>query len=208
MGTPLRGELTQPRPLISDLTTSKESRIHGLFTRLLLVSGDSPKGKQDTKESLHRSVGEGFSDSNLSAVEDKLNPLLIASAASRPDNTLKNLLAALLSESPNTTKPQGLSLLNTFSTLSPLHIACLHGQVQNVELLLKAGASVHLRDIQGHTALHYAMQARDTPYTQRAKMIERLREAGAHLTSQELEHGVANKQEEGSSELWQLATGQ
>ena len=208
MATPLRGELTPPRPLISDLATSKESRIRGLFTRLLMVSGDSPNGREARKESLHRAVGEGFSDSNLSAVEDKLNPLLIASAASRPDDTLKNLLSALLSDCPDTTKPQGLSLLNTFSTVSPLHIACLHGHVQNVELLVQAGASVHLRDIQGHTALYYAIQARDASYSQRLEMVKALRNAGAHLTSQELEIRPATTETDQTSELWAAASGQ
>lgn len=175
-----------------------------------MASGDSPNGRDDHKESLHRSVGEGFSDSDLSAVEDKLNPLLIASAAARSDNTLQKLLDALLSDSPDTTKPQGLSLLNTFATISPLHIACLHGQVANVELLVQAGASVHLRDIQGHTALYYATQARDATHVQRMKMVKTLREAGAHLTSQELalESGKApsSSHTAEAAELW-LAAG-
>lgn len=208
MSTPLRGELYPPRPLISDLTTTKESRISGLFTRLLMVSGSSPNGPENHKNSLHRSVGEGFSESDLSTVEDRLNPLLVASAASRPDNTLRNLLGALLCDSPDTTKPQGLSLLNTFSTISPLHIACLHGQEQNVKLLVKAGASVHLRDIQGHTALYYAMQARDATQSQRLRMVQTLREAGAHLSLSETESRLTVSPSPEVLELWTAATGQ
>lgn len=42
---------------------------------------------------------------------------------------------------------------------TPLHAACLNGCVQAVDLLLRSGALVHLRDTLGHTALYYVRVA-------------------------------------------------
>lgn len=39
---------------------------------------------------------------------------------------------------------------------SPLHVAALNGSSKCINILLKSGALVHLRDSLGHTALYYA----------------------------------------------------
>ena len=204
VGTPLRGDLTPPKPLISDLTGSKDSRIRGLFSRLLLLS--SSKSIPQISRTLNHVGGEGFSDSDLSSVEDTLNPLLIASAAAKVDDTLKNLLSALLgkpADTPGAPRPQGLALLNTFTTMSPLHIACLHGIEENVQLLLTHGASVHLRDIQGHTALYYAATSKEASQQQKLSIVKLLIEAGAHLAGAEVELGQRAMSHAEDVQIWQ-----
>ena len=52
--------------------------------------------------------------------------------------------------------PGGIvNCLESSSGRSPLHVACLNGNVRSVELLLRSGALVHLRDNLGHTALYF-----------------------------------------------------
>lgn len=182
----IRGELTQPKPIITDLAGSKYSRITSLFTRLLLLS---PKtGNLPGAADLHRVAGQGISDNDLTSVEDALNPLLVASAAAKPDGSLAVLLQGLIEADKIDTRNgemQGLGLLNNFTTHSPLHIACLHGIVKNVQLLLQYGASVHLRDVSGHTALFYAVTSHHASRDERMTMVLALRSAGAHLSQHE-----------------------
>ncbi|KAK9900532.1 asparaginase-domain-containing protein [Cystobasidium minutum MCA 4210] len=186
----IRGELTQPKPIITDLADSKYSKMKGLFARLLLLTPKS--GSLPGAADLHRVAGQGISDNDLTSVEDALNPLLVASAAAKPDESLATLLEDLLgsekAESQNGMM-QGLGLLNNFTTHSPLHIACLHGIVKNVEILLQYGASVHLRDVSGHTALYYALTSHHATRDERKQMVQALRSAGAHLSQHEKSHG-------------------
>ncbi|KAG6868825.1 hypothetical protein C0993_009707 [Termitomyces sp. T159_Od127] len=58
---------------------------------------------------------------------------------------------------------------------TPLHVACLNGGVQAVDLLLRSGALVHLRDTLGHTALYYAARQGHEA------IVDKLLQAGATL---------------------------
>lgn len=141
-----------------------------------------------------------------------MNPLLLAAAAARNDDSLRAMLATLfLDESaPNGREglsksqliSQGLALLNNFTTMSPLHIACLHGRHTNVSLLLSHGASVHVRDVQGHTALYYACVAKDVSGKEKLMMIRTLKDAGAHFVGEEQGGKPAGVEEE----IWDGAT--
>lgn len=182
----IRGELTPPKAIITDLASSKYSRISSLFSRLLLLSPRN--GGVPGAAHLHHVAGQGISDNDLTSVEDALNPLLVASAAAKPDGSLATLLQALIESDKTeirTGEMQGLGLLNNFTTHSPLHIACLHGVVKNVQLLLQYGASVHLRDVSGHTALYYAVTSHHASREERMTMVLALRSAGAHLSQHE-----------------------
>ncbi|KAH0583618.1 hypothetical protein H2248_009236 [Termitomyces sp. 'cryptogamus'] len=60
---------------------------------------------------------------------------------------------------------------------TPLHAACLNGAVQAVDLLLRNGALVHLRDSLEHTSLYYAARQGHED------IVENLLQAGATLGS-------------------------
>jgi lysophospholipase len=203
----IRGELTPPAPFVTELAGSKHNRIASLFARLLLLSNRPSTLARD--QQLDQVAGQSLSDKDLTAVEDSLNPLLVASAAAKPDASLETLLNTLLEGEPqfSNSDTQGLDLLNNFTTHSPLHIACLHGIVKNVQLLLQNGASVHLRDVSGHTALYYAVTSHHASKDERMTMVLALRSAGAHLSQHEKELSKpAAKHHHNDSQLW-LAAG-
>lgn len=203
----IRGELTPPKPVITDLAGSKYSRMTSLFSRLLLLSPRS--GSLPGTADLLRVAGQGPSDNDLTSVEDALNPLLVASAAAKPDASLETLLKTLVEDDKTEEKTgemQGLGLLNNFTTHSPLHIACLHGNLRNVELLLQYGASVHLRDVSGHTALYYAITSHHASRDERMAMVLALRSAGAHLSQHEKELANTSVHIHNDAQLW-LAAG-
>lgn len=106
--------------------------------------------------------------------------------------------------------PAALSQLNEPATAAgqtSLHLAVLSAQPANVELLLAHGASVHTRDVLGHTPLYYAARQGASG----AEMVRALREAGAHLGEMEIERGdvgleIARADEEGRG-VWREAAG-
>lgn len=218
---PIRGELTPTRPILGELTGPDSSRIRSLFDRLSLLSlgGQRPEATVDTSTSLYRVGGEALSDVDVANLEETLYPVLISVAAAKSDNSLKVLLDSLLTDDngnkqatiaptgiPNrNSESTGLSLLNKFTTLSPLHVACLHGNLQNVKLLLQHGASVHLRDVQGHTALFHACSTREGTTSIKTDIVTLLKNAGAHLSPAELEAGPSTLLDD--QEIWQLACG-
>lgn len=129
-----------------------------------------------------------------------MTPYIIAQAASRQSPHLANILAALdgntAADQPSSTSvsstPLALpAILNepaTTTLQTPLHLAVLAKLPSNVELLLKFGASVHARDVFGHSPLFYAAKAGDVVGLELVKL---LRYAGAHLSEVEIESGQA-----------------
>jgi hypothetical protein len=94
--------------------------------------------------------------------EAALLPFLIHLAASRDDIDSLNycLKPTIVHDSAESLKhgliPGGIvNCLEAGSGRSPLHVASLNGHVRSVELLLRSGALVHLRDTLGHTALYF-----------------------------------------------------
>ncbi|KAA1066326.1 hypothetical protein PGT21_028535 [Puccinia graminis f. sp. tritici] len=106
--------------------------------------------------------------------ERSLLPIALTAASARDDSSLTSLLA-ICSDQIQT---QGLLNLRTATGLgqTALHLAAFYGRLKNVELLLDHGASVHLRDDTGHTALFYAIN------NQHKACVDLLVRAGAHLT--------------------------
>lgn len=204
MSQPLRGELTPAKPASSDLVSSKDSRIRGLFSRLYLLSDSAQHFSQQSDLG-----GNGYSIKDVMAIEDSINPLLLNAAAARRDDSLKIMLGTLLdnkniADNPTAMSSQGLSLLNTFATVSPLHTACLHGIASNVGLLVSHGASVHQRDIQGHSPLYYAATSREASHSDKLEMVKLIRSAGGHLGASEYEASAFNLQPE-NAEIWAAA---
>jgi ankyrin repeat protein len=63
-----------------------------------------------------------------------------------------HVVATLLSRRSN------INLLTTIDSVTPLMLACGAGKVSCVEMLLKKGASIFLKNRSGFTAMHYACQ--------------------------------------------------
>ena len=68
-----------------------------------------------------------------------------------------------------------LNIATTHDGRTPLHVACLEGQLQVIRYLLVKGASPHVSDNHGQTPLHDAIRSANE------EAILLLREFGAHL---------------------------
>lgn len=93
--------------------------------------------------------------------EAVLFPFLIHLAAAKDDiESLEYCLKLASSDDAAETLKFGMipggiiNCLEAGSGRSPLHVAALNGNTRAVELLLRSGALVHLRDTLGHTALY------------------------------------------------------
>lgn len=110
-----------------------------------------------------------MSREELEQAENSLIPYALVTAAGRPDDSLNQIISAGVSaRALNQRSSTGLGQ-------TAVHVAAFHGQIHNLELLLDHGASVHLRDDFGHTALYYAM------LNDHQTCVEALEKAGGHL---------------------------
>ncbi|KAK0463888.1 L-asparaginase [Desarmillaria tabescens] len=181
MGTPLRGELTRPLPAAvpSQPTIDQNfEKIQGLLSQFVRLSEQpaSPVPKITLSAPLDEASQDAaaswsWTAAEAASTEAVLFPFLIHLAAARNDTS--SIRFCLDSSSP----PSGYSdpdsplvdapqygniaggLVNSLepgSGRSPLHIAALNGHIESVNVLLHAGALVHLRDTLGHTPLYYA----------------------------------------------------
>jgi lysophospholipase len=92
--------------------------------------------------------------------EAVLIPFLIHLAAARDDiESIKFCFDAVKNDSGVTEFGNiaggVVNCLESSSGKSPLHVAAINGNTRSVDLLLRSGALVHLRDTLGHTALYY-----------------------------------------------------
>lgn len=124
----------------------------------------SSRGVKSTQASLGMASISPWSWTNAETLktESALLPLLIHLAAAHNDveglrwciNSMP--YGDLAIQSLDTTRAAGIvNCQDAASARSPLHIAVLHGHSEAAFLLLKEGASVHIRDMLGHTALYY-----------------------------------------------------
>lgn len=207
LAQPLRGELT----LVNSAPTYSSpldggQRLRALFAQVIECS--SPSSRPPISQSERASVsGNGIylHSTDPTPLPDEYNPpwpatlkdeetaekallpYLLGQAAARHDTLLDTLLASIVPPTA-TNDPTVIALLNEPSTPSqqtPLHLAVLASQPSNVELLLSHGASVHARDILGHSALFYAAKSG----AEGRRMVQALKQVGAHLGETELEAG-------------------
>ncbi|KAH7054277.1 asparaginase-domain-containing protein [Macrophomina phaseolina] len=82
---------------------------------------------------------------------------------------------------------------------TPLHLAACGPNVEILREFLSQGASVHLRNREGHTPLYLAAHAGLGDH------VRLLREAGAHLHAEEVASASLHAVEKGSAEVWRLA---
>jgi len=201
---PLRGELTLPAP-IQFQPQPAEDRLDWLMkyiASLQLSNQESllqkdhksdipvPSKSEDLsavvrrpstfeKLSTYQEVGVEFEKSEMfqkerEEAEGRLLPIALTAASGREDCSLSRLFEVFSGR----IQTQGLVNLRTATGLgqTALHLAAFYGRRANIELLLDHGASVHLRDDVGHTALFYAL------FNNHVACADLLVKAGAHLT--------------------------
>lgn len=159
MGRPLRGELTPPTTTKQYSPSLPLDRLPFLLSQLLSTNtGQSTADQSSTEQSRSRQP----SSEEASAASETLVPFLLAQAASKDDDSLESMLVMLVGSNPNDSANESVAgnYLNQPASsgcpIVPLHLAASNGSVRNITLLLKYGASVHVRDSEGHTALFCA----------------------------------------------------
>lgn len=171
IGIPLRGELSRApgtflqQPLTAKQDSDSIQQVLSHFVRLarpsssvlpqITVASDSvDSGARNAAASWSRTATEA------ATTEAILFPFLIHLAAAKDDlESLKYCLKPADNDDEELKFkmiPGGIvNCLESSSGKSPLHVACLNGNLESVELLLRSGALVHLRDNLGHTALYF-----------------------------------------------------
>ncbi|PFH54149.1 hypothetical protein AMATHDRAFT_72676 [Amanita thiersii Skay4041] len=175
MGVPLRGELSKPSSaapshITIDSNLDKIQNVLSHFLRLshpqphipnILITSDTPD--QATQEA---AASWTWTVSEAATTEAVLLPFLVHLAVARDDvEGLNFCLSSTLDPDPSASPALGqygsvagglVNSLDPGSGRSPLHVAALNGNLKCINVLLRSGALVHLRDALGHTALYYA----------------------------------------------------
>uniref|UniRef100_A0A8C5Q6C3 asparaginase n=1 Tax=Leptobrachium leishanense TaxID=445787 RepID=A0A8C5Q6C3_9ANUR len=118
-----------------------------------------------------KSIGVSCKE-ELEAVRDALTPALACAAAKTGDI---NALEAIHDMGGNLSSED-------YDGRTPLHVACSEGHYTVVQYLLNHGATVYAKDRCGDTPLMNAVKFRQM------EVIKLLRQTGAHLSWEELEH--------------------
>ncbi|KAJ7632854.1 L-asparaginase [Roridomyces roridus] len=169
--TPLRGELTRQTAAALKQTKLNENTdgIQGMLTEFVRLSARSVQTPQITLSPPDEATQEAAASwsstaAEAASTEAALLPFLIHAAAARNDvdgiqfclqaeTANENLIA---SPGPSNVASGLVNTVDLASGGSPLHSAAVNGSEECVDLLLRRGALVHLRDTLGHTALYYA----------------------------------------------------
>jgi lysophospholipase len=172
IGVPLRGELsrapgtTLQQPLTEEQDSDSVQQVLSHFVRMIRPSSFALPQIMVTSANNFVDSGEQNAASwsrtatETAMTEAVLFPLLIHLASAKDDiEGIKFCLKPADNEDEELKFkmiPGGIvNCLEYSSGWSPLHVACLNGNVRSVELLLRSGALVHLRDNLGHTALYF-----------------------------------------------------
>jgi len=170
IGIPLRGELTRPlsggvQQATIDQNVENIQHLISRFVKLAQAPSVVPKASVGAEpvgaESTDAAAPWSWTVSEAATTEAALLPFLVHLAAAKDDvESLKYCLrpSIVYDSSDNLSLgmiPGGIvNCLEPGSGRSPLHVAALNGHARSVELLLRSGALVHLRDVLGHTALY------------------------------------------------------
>ncbi|GBE81772.1 PREDICTED: 60 kDa lysophospholipase-like [Sparassis crispa] len=201
-----------PPPSLSNATGLDQNleNIQGLLSQVVRLSTTRPQVPRiciasedsDSNDNMAEAAAPwSWTASEAASTESALFPFLIHLAAARDD--VEGINFCLYAGSGNSTEmpvspsPEyqfksavaiGGGLVNCLepaSGRSPLHVAALNGSVRIVNVLLEAGALVHLRDALGHTPLYYAARQGHED------VVDILVKAGAILGGSDVEGGFA-----------------
>ncbi|PAV23499.1 asparaginase-domain-containing [Pyrrhoderma noxium] len=211
--TPLRGELTTAGANTTKPSMDKHLDVmHDILSQLLRLSSPntphlpeivvSPSPSRDNTED-DLAAPWSLTAEEATKTESSLFPILMRMATSRDDT--EGLEFCL-----NYQDDSAAGIVNSVdptSGWSPLHVAAFNGSQRCLDILLHAGALVHLRDALGHTALYYAARRGHS------SIVEILRQAGANLGGSDVEGGyaalevtkAAQRADTASLEIWQKA---
>ncbi|KAF8627733.1 hypothetical protein AX15_004274 [Amanita polypyramis BW_CC] len=196
IGIPLRGELTRPASIVPNQPTINDNleKVQDVLSHFVRLSRPPSHGPRIvvSSEFPDTAAQEITAPWTWTAAEAAttgavLLPFLIHLAAARDDlESLKFCLSAGPEADPSSNPVTEVSryssiaggLVNCLEPAagrSPLHVAALYGYVRSVDMLLRSGALVHLRDALGHTALYYAARQGHEA------VVDKLVQAGATL---------------------------
>ncbi|KAI0695873.1 asparaginase-domain-containing protein [Cerioporus squamosus] len=223
IGTPLRGELTLPESKIPAVLSQPTSigqsleNIQGLLSQVVRLSSPASSARAP------RIVVEGadveadkatapwtWTAAEASSMESALFPFLIHLAAARDDSDGVAYCLAAESGGPDAGISVGGGLANCLdpaSGRSPLHAAVLNGSTRAANILLEAGALVHVRDALGHTPLYYAARQGHED------LVDLLVKTGANLGGSDVEGGfvklavkrATHARDERALDIWKKA---
>ncbi|XP_068110327.1 60 kDa lysophospholipase isoform X2 [Hyperolius riggenbachi] len=178
------------------LEQKKQMLFENLRGEMTVSSTGAKISLRDSKfiQVVARSVGVSCKE-ELEAVRDALTPALACAAAKTGDI---NALEAIRDMGGNLSSED-------YDGRTPLHVACCEGHYNVVQYLLNNGATVYAKDRYGDTPLMNAVKFRQL------EVIKLLRQTGAHLSWEELEHSgtelcslAANGDVDGLT-AWELA---
>ncbi|KAI0351480.1 L-asparaginase [Trametes cingulata] len=203
IGTPLRGELTLPEskvpPSLSQPTGIDQSldNIQGVLSQVVRLASSSASraprivvsqgGADETRDEAADKATAPWSwtAAEAASTESALFPFLVHLAVSRDDTEgVAFCLAVEAKADAGMAVGGGLAnCLDAASGRAPLHVAALNGALKSAEMLLEAGALVHVRDSLGHTPLYYAARQGHED------LVDLLVKAGANLGGADVEGG-------------------
>ena len=163
IGSPLRGELSRPSGAVVQQPSVEQNmdniqQLLSQFERLTRPPSVIPTINVTSEDA---TAPWSWTAAEAATTEAVLFPFLVHLAAARDDlEGLQFCFKPVDTDDPSEVLKFGMipggivNCLEAGSGRSPLHVAALNGNTRSVELLLRCGALVHLRDILGHTALY------------------------------------------------------
>ncbi|KIM48771.1 hypothetical protein M413DRAFT_437948 [Hebeloma cylindrosporum] len=221
IGSPLRGELSRPSGVAVQQPSVEQNmdniqQLLSQFVRLTRPPSVLPTINV-TSETGQSTVSDAaapwsWTAAEAATTEAVLYPFLVHLAAARDDlDGLQFCFNSVDTNDPAEVLKLGMipggivNCLEAGSGRSPLHVAALNGNARSVELLLRCGALVHLRDSLGHTALYLAARQGHE------EVVELLVQAGATLGGSDMHFAAslladtARSQDQTAARIWHKA---
>ncbi|EJF66300.1 asparaginase-domain-containing protein [Dichomitus squalens] len=206
IGTPLRGELTLPESKIPAVLSKPSAvgpsldNLQGLLSQVVRLSTISSSGARSPRilvdgadardeEADEATAPWSWTAAEASSIESSLFPFLVHLAVARDDPEAVSFALSVESnpEASSLAVSGGLAnCADPASGRSPLHVAALNGSICAANMLLEAGALVHVRDALGHTPLYYAARQGHE------ELVELLVKAGANLGGTDVDGGYVS----------------
>ncbi|OJT14926.1 60 kDa lysophospholipase [Trametes pubescens] len=204
IGTPLRGELTLPEskippslsqhPGIGQSLDNIQSVLAQVVRLASAPAARTPRivvSQTGSAEEARDAAADdatapwSWTAAEAASTESALFPFLVHLSAGRDDTEALAFCFDAEAQAEEALAIGGglANCLDGASGRAPLHDAAIHGAVRSAEMLLAAGALVHVRDALGHTPLYYAARQGHEA------LVDLLVKAGANLGGADVEGG-------------------